>query len=453
MSRMRLALLATAVGLSSAVAVIAATAPGTAEASLIVKYRCVGGVAGDLGVEVEAAMTPKVSAGPTLAVNWALTYNGTRRFGSPGYFAPGSLLNLEGTVDITGAWDGQLRPKGGTEQKALEPGTFLDAPSGLSDSGSVVRSGKIRLKPTGLAVKFTPAAGEVMVNNHKPTIDYTGSWWRENTEEEFADHLNDLHKTTTKDAVAKFTFTGTQVAYIGRRERGLSPVRVLLDGQPITDPLVEPGKDSSGVEMVGTKTKEVLWESPVLEYKQHTIEVINTDDKPAYVDAFRVKTGQITTPPVHNQAICTPIGEVNSIEIDVAGSSPSPTSTATSPSPTPSDTDDPDPDPDPDPDDSPSSPGQQQPNINAPDHVIVPYGGRQSTTTGSPTAVPTTTKYVKAQVRKVPKGGVASGEAPVPSREPYFLMAGGALLLVGSSTAGGLMMRRRRAAQAKEVSA
>ncbi|GAA4095098.1 hypothetical protein [Nonomuraea soli] len=456
MSRMRLALLASAVGLSSAVAVIAVSGPAVADTSLIVKYHCVGGVAGALGVDVEAAVTPKVEPGPKLRIDWALTYLGQRRFGSPGYFAAGSQLNLQGTVNLTGAWNGELRPASTTAQDALKPGDFLKAPAGLSDAGSIEKTGTIRITPTGLAVRFTPAEGEVMVNNNEaPPVKYTGTWWHKGPQRGIEDHLNDVQETATKDASAKLTFVGTQVTYVGRRAPGLSPIKVLLDGQPVTDPLVEPGKDESGEPMTGTTAKQDLWTSPELEYGEHTIEVINTQDGTAFLDAFRVKTGKVLNPPQHDEATCTPIGTVNSIDITVTGASPSPTSTPTgtgTPTSTPTST-------------ATSTPtstatttppttGGRNPNIQAPEHVIVNHGGRESTSTGTPTptAGPTATKYVKAQVRKVPTGGVASGEAPETPLEPYLLLGGGAMLLF-SSTAGGLMLRRRRAAQAKEVSA
>ncbi|GAA2309180.1 hypothetical protein GCM10010149_69170 [Nonomuraea roseoviolacea subsp. roseoviolacea] len=451
MNRWRKALIGATVGMAASAAFVAASHPGQAEASLVAKYLCTGGVAGDSGgVLLEASVTPRLTTGGMLDVGWSIRYLSTKKFGSPGFFPAGSTLNLEGVVDISGAWSGQLRPKGSQDQAELVPGDYLKLPSGLSDAGSVQRPGTIRVKPAGLVVRFKPAKGEVMVNDNK-LVTYTGDWNHHQTPEEYADHIYDLHSTTTKDGIAKLQFKGTQVAYIGRREPGLGPVRILLDGQTVTDPVVEPDKDRNGVPMTGTKSKEVLWESPELEYGPHTIEVVNVEAKPAHVDAFRVATGEITEPPSHNEAACALQGDPGAIDVTVPGASPTQTtsqspSTTASPSVSPSVT----------PTHTPTTPNpnQSSPYSHTPgtSHVSVVTGGVRTATataTVTPTRSPkaTTTRYVKAQVAKTPKGGVDTGEAPEPASSSYGLIAGGSLLLMGSAT-GGLLLRRRQAVHA-----
>ncbi|MET7459347.1 hypothetical protein [Nonomuraea sp. NPDC005501] len=448
MNRWRKALIAATVGMAASAAFVVASQPGQAETSLVAKYFCTGGVAGSSGgVQLEALVTPRLTSAGMLDVGWSIKYLGGKQFGSPGFFPKGSTLNLEGTVDITGAWDGQLRPKGSQDQAELVPGDFLKLPSGLSDAGSVQRSGTIRVKPAGLVVRFKPAKGEVTVNDNK-LVTYSSDWYHHQTSEEYADHIYDLHTTTQKDGIAKLEFKGTKVAYIGRREPGLGPVRILLDGNTVTDPVVEPDKDRNGVPMTGTRSKEVLWESPELEYGPHTIEVLNVEAKTAHVDAFRVTTGEITEPPSHNEATCTLQGDPGAIEVNVPGATPtqsnSPsTSPSTSQTPTRTPTTPGTPDP------TNSSPYSHTP---GPSHVSVVTGGvRTATATATVTPTrspkPTTTKYVKAQVAKTPKGGVDTGEAPEPASSSYGLIAGGSLLLMGSAT-GGLLLRRRQAAHA-----
>ncbi|MFD1537358.1 hypothetical protein [Nonomuraea guangzhouensis] len=443
MSRWRKALIAASVGMAASAAFVVTSTPGEAESSLVAKYLCTGGVAGS-SVQLEATITPRLTEGGMLNVGWALKYQGTRRFGSPGFFPAGSTLNLEGVVDISGAWTGQLRPKGSKDQADLVPGDQLVLPEGLSDAGSVQRSGTVRVKPGALVVRFKPAEGEVMVNNHKSVISYTSDWSRIHTEEEFGDHLYDLHKTTTKDGVAKLSFIGTQVAYISRRERDLSDVQVRLDGDTVTDGLVEPGKDRSGTEMTGTEAQEVLWESPVLDYGPHTIEVVNTEARTAYVDAFKVTTGDLDEPPTHNQATCTLQGDPGAIEVTVPGATPnSPTPTPT-PTPTPPTST---PTTKPSGSATPSStPTVSYPNVNPgiDRNLVSVVPGGVSTSTATPKPTTTKTKYVKAQVAKTPKGGVDSGVAPEPGRGSYGLIAGGSMLLMGSVT-GGLLLRRRKA--------
>ncbi|MFI9559843.1 hypothetical protein [Nonomuraea endophytica] len=436
-------MVASSVGLAASAAfVVGLSAPSQAD-TLVATYRCTGGVAGSIPVELEAGITPKINSAGQLEVGWSLKYLGDRRFGSPGYFAKGSLLNLEGVVEITGAWDGQLRPKGGKEQAALVPGDQLVVPEGLSDAGSVQRPGTVRVVPGALVVRFTPAQGEVMVNNNRPAIEYTGGWSRITTEEEFGDHLNDLHTTTAVNEVAKLAFTGTQVEYIGRRERDLSPIQIRIDGQPITDPLVEPGKDVNGTPMTGTKAKEVLWKSPEMAYKQHTIEVENTAAGRAYLDAFKVITGALPSPPKHHEATCALVSGGGGIDVVVPGAPSSPPPTTPTPTGTPTGTNSPT-----------NTPTTTPPNNNGdnrdPWHVgVVP--GAVNTATTRASATPTTTRFIKAQVVKTPKGGVDTGEAPAEATGgPYGLIAGGSALLLVSAT-GGLLVRRRRAEHAGGV--
>ncbi|MEV1167043.1 hypothetical protein [Nonomuraea sp. NPDC049784] len=449
MSRWRKAWIAASVGVAASAALVGTfSIPSQAEASLVANYRCTGGIAG-AGVELEARMTPQVEAGGLMNVRWDMSYKtGGREFGSPGFFPAGSSLDLEGVVDISGAWNGQLRPRGGKDQPELVPGQYLDLPEGLSDQGSISRSGKIRFKPGELFVRFTPAEGEVMVNN-KTNVEYTSGWEWEYTAEEYGDHLNDVQKTSSQGEIAKLQFIGTQVAYIGRRAPGLGPIRVILDGHTVTDPLVEPGKDRSGKPVIGTETKVVLWESPTkLNYGPHTIEIVNVEDKPAYLDAFRVTTGDVEEPPIYNQATCALQGDPGAIDITVPGSTP------TSPTPTGTPTDNPPTDNTPT-----NTPTSTPTATNTTPHsgsndgglghvVVLPSATGTSSGSATPkTTGPTATKYYKAQVPKTPKGGVDSGEAPDRQAQPYGLMA--ALVMGGAG--GGLLLRRRRAAHAGGV--
>lgn len=447
MSRWRKVLIAGSVSLAATAAFVAtSTIPGQAESSLVMKYHCTGGIAG-AGVDLEARMTPQIESG-TMNVRWDMKYTSVQRFGSPGFFPEGSSLDLEGTVDVSGAWVGQLRPRGGQPQGELVPGDFLDLPEGLSDNASITRAGNIRFKPGKLTVRFTPAEGEAMVNNSESEVTYTGTWRSRYTGNEYDDYKHDINVTREKDATARLDFVGTQVAYIGRREKDLGPVRVLIDGQHVTDGLVEPGKDRSGNPMTGTETQQVLWTSPPLKYGPHWIEVINTEDKRAYVDAFQVTTSGISEPPEYGEATCELQGDPGAIDVNVPG-------------PTTDPTDDPTEDPTEDPTDEPTDPGEDPNDPNDPgqdgdnndvgtigEHVrVVPQAS--SSTSSSPTSTgPTATKYYRAQVAKTPSGGVETGVAPdEDDRPPYGLMATGMVVVAGSA-GGGLLLRRRRAAHA-----
>ncbi|MEV0349254.1 hypothetical protein AB0H88_26050 [Nonomuraea sp. NPDC050680] len=451
MNRWSKAFIAASVGMAASAAFVVSSPSGSAESSLVAKYLCTGGVAG-AGVQLEATITPRIAAGGMLDVGWALKYQGLHRFGSPGFFEAGSTLNLEGVVDITGAWNGQLRPKGSKDQDELVPGDQLVLPDGLSDAGLVKRTGTIRVRPGGLVVRFQPAEGEVMINNHK-SVTYSSGWHRINTEKEFGDYLYDLHTTDQQGESAKLSFSGTQVTYIGRRDRDLGDVRVLLDGDTVTDGLVKPSKDRDGSDMTGSRAQEDLWKSPVLAYGPHTIEIINTESKVANVDAFRVSTANLDEPPTHDQALCTLQNDPGAIDVTVPGATPtsptptSPSPTVTTPTPT---------GPGGSPTPGPTTPTPTLPHNNPPgtnDGLVSVIPGTVRTSPSTATPKPTTTKttYVKAQVAKTPKGGVDSGEAPEPpGGGSYGLIAGGSMLLMGSAT-GGLLLRRRKAEHAGGV--
>ncbi|TDC01089.1 hypothetical protein E1267_32915 [Nonomuraea longispora] len=447
MSRWRKALIAASVGAAASTAfVVTSSIPGQAEASLVATYHCEGGIAG-AGVDIEARITPQIEAGGLMNVRWGISYkNQLQRFGSPGYFPEGSSLDIEGTVDISGAWVGQLRPRGGQEQAELVPGDFLELPEGLSDQGSIGRSGTVRFKPGAMTVRFTPAEGEVMVND-KTNVQYSTGWAPEHSDDPLDDYRHDVHKTSSRGEIAKLQFVGTKVAYIGRRAPGLGDVRVFVDGETITDPLVEPGKDRSGNEMTGTETQEVLWESTQLDYGLHTIRVRTAEDKDAYVDAFRVTISDIAEPPEHDRATCELQGDPGAIDVTVPGPTDDPSDPPTD---DPGDEDPGDEDPGDDPSEDPTDEDSTPPGGDSigGDHVAVVPTGSSSGSSTPKSSKPTATRYVRAQVPKTPKGGVDSGEAPIAGEGPPLgLMTSGAVLVVGS-VGGGLLLRRRRAAHA-----
>ncbi|MFD0467803.1 hypothetical protein ACFQ0B_05435 [Nonomuraea thailandensis] len=421
MSRWHKAFIAASLGMAATAGlVVTSSIPSQAATSLVINYRCTGGVAGS-GVELEARMTPQVQAG-RMDVRWDISYtDDLQRFGSPGFFPAGSSLHLEGVVDISGAWNGQLKPRGGKTQQQLVPGDYLELPEGLSDGAALDRAGTIRFRPGGLNLKFTPAEGDVKINGNDPRIQYEGTWNQVYTAPTYSDYLSDIQKTDGLHAKASFEFIGTKVAYIGRREQNLSKIQVLIDGEPATPEFVEPGKDTSGNDMTGTKSQEVLWTSPQRSYGPHTIQIVNTEGKVAYLDAFQVITGDIPEPPEYDKATCTMLGSPGAIDVVVPGSSPTGTGTQTpTDDPTDPPTDDPnDPDPnDPDPNDPDPDPDDNDVDSHATIggdfvQVVTPSGTATATATVTPKSTgPTATKYYRAQVANTPSGGVDTGVAP-----------------------------------------
>ncbi|MFI6501910.1 hypothetical protein [Nonomuraea typhae] len=385
-------------------------------------------------------MEPKI-AGGMLDIGWRIAYQGNARFGSPGFFEAGSELSLHAEVDLTGAWNGVLRPEGAKTQDELKPGDTLELPDGLSDSATLKKPGTIGIKPGALHVRFTPAQSEVTVNNHDPRITYTAGWTHEYTGGR-GDYDNNLHQTETQGDKATFTFVGTGVEYIGRREEGLGRVRVTLDGNPTTPQDVDP--NTTGPRE--TQQKLWSWTSSPVDYREHVLEITNVENKRAFLDAIKVITAKVDAPPERDKATCTRISGDDYLEIVVPGA---PTDTPTTPTPSKSPTTDPPPG------NPPPGNGGGNDNGNNNANPLVPVGpGRVSVNTSTPraSASPTTTRYVKAaaQVLKTPKGGVETGEAPEGSGRPYALIGGGIALLLLSAT-GGLMVRRRRASHAGGV--
>lgn len=423
---------------ASAVFVATSSIPGQAESSLVANYHCAGGIAGT-GVDLEARMTPQVEAGQ-MDVRWDISYESVQKFGSPGFFPEGSSLHLEGLVDISGAWNGQLRPRGDKSQAELVPGDYLELPEGLSDGARLTRTGTIRFKPAALTIKFTPAEGEVMVNNNETSkINYGGNWNTIYTAPTYDDYLSDVQKATDVNASATLEFIGTKVAYISRREQDLTPIKVLLDGEEVTSGLVYPGQDGSGHDMTGTETQQELWESPQLTYGPHTVQIMNTANGTAYLDAFRVLTGDVPEPPEHEKAVCALQGNPGAIDVTVPGTTQSPTVGPTTVDPTDDPTDDPDDD---------TSPTATTTTTDSLGNIVVVVPQGTSSTSSTPKSTgPTATKYYRAQVAKTPSGGVETGVAPDEDRHPYGLMAGGMAVVMGSA-GGGLLARRRRAAHA-----
>ncbi|MEV4892866.1 hypothetical protein AB0K48_26140 [Nonomuraea sp. NPDC055795] len=371
-------------------------------------------------------------------MNWRVAYDGDTRFGSPGFFDEGSELSLHGKVDLTGAWNGELRPEGAKAQAELTPGDPLELPEGLSKSAALTEGGKVRIKPGPMEVRFTPALSEVMVNNKDPLIDYTSDWAHKYTGAE-GDHLSDLQETTTAGGKATFKFVGTGVEYIARREENLGKIQVLLDDRPVTPQQLDPS--TTGPRQ--TQQKLWSWSSAPVDYREHKLEIVNVEGKKAYVDAIKVITGKVAAAPERDKAACRRTSGPDTLDIVIPGTgtpTPTPTGTGTPTSTTtitPTGT---------------STPTTTPPNNNGdnnqdPWHVgVVPGAVKTPTTRAS--ASPTTTRFIKAQVVKTPKGGVDTGEEPVEATGgPYGLIAGGSALLLVSAT-GGLLVRRRRAAHA-----
>ncbi|MFE3447780.1 hypothetical protein ACFXJ8_02500 [Nonomuraea sp. NPDC059194] len=436
---------------------------------MVIDYECEGANGYSIAkykpirLRTQLTFATDLIVGGALDLKWSLAYR-DGWFSSPGFYAEGAQMNVLGNVQVTGAWQGILQPTGTNVIKdKLRADDQLPLLSGIADRNLIDRAGVIRIEPKDIVVDFAPPNGEATVNNGNDednprdhVITYVGGWTEFNDRLSSEHHIhNDFHETSSQGDTAELKFTGTGVQYIGPHDREGGPVKIYLDDvlRAVEDPSRDANDDPVNEVRNGGFT---LWKSPQnLPYGQHTIKIENASDKKAWLDAFRVTTNTAAVPTDFHRATCKIVSAPVSIEVTVKekpGSSPS--STPSTPNPTPTT-------PAPTPTNSTTQPGQNNDNGNhnpgtnndrtTADRLVIVNGNTTTTTTATPTAKPSTgptaTNYVAAQVKKTPFGGVPSGEAPEPSRQPYALMAGGSVLLLGS-VAGGLVMRRRRAAHA-----
>ncbi|MER6205818.1 glycosyl hydrolase family 95 catalytic domain-containing protein [Streptomyces sp. NPDC001642] len=116
-----------------------------------------------------------------------------------------------------------------------------------------------------------------MVNNTQLTYD---SNWHATSARGYGDYNDDTHHSTTVNAVAQYTFTGTGVAYLSERNGDMGPVDVYLDGalQATVDLKV------SGARQV----QQTVWQRSGLTRGTHTIRIVNRSTSVGMVDALRI---------------------------------------------------------------------------------------------------------------------------------------------------------------------
>ncbi|MFF4198631.1 hypothetical protein [Nonomuraea sp. NPDC001831] len=470
MSRWRKSLLAASIASVAAVGVVAL--PGVpasaAPADLDVQYECVPSGAdsivrhGPVRLNTHLTFATDLVVGDPLNFTWKLDYADHGRLQSPGYFAPGANVHATGNVELTSSWQGILQPKGSVEQKGkLRPDGELSLPESLNDPGLIDKVGTIKVTPKDIELDFTPPDGTVVANDgnesDNPTdmkVNYGPGWTSIDDRPGSENHVhNDLHETNDLGAWAELSFTGTGVEYIGPHDKDAGPVDIYIDGSKVATEDPSRSDDDLPVndDLDGGFT---IWKSPELKYGKHTIRIVNASSKPAWLDAFKVSTNTAKIPTGYHGAKCKLVGGPVSVTVtvrDKSGPTNSQTPTTPDPSKTPTTSSTPTRTPTgtSTATSTPTRHHSQPTPTNGLGHVVVvPAVTGTSTSTATPTATgPTATAYVRAQVAKIPKGGVDTGEAPDEPDRPYGLMASGAMLLMGSA-GGGLVLRRRRAAHA-----
>ncbi|MEV0967086.1 hypothetical protein [Microtetraspora glauca] len=466
---------ASVLGLAGAAAIVVPSmSAGASTAELVVDYACTGGVAGTgsgvVNLRTKVTIPTTLNVGDPLNIGWDLNYKDVTRFGAPALLPNGGKIEVTGNVQLSGAWEGVLKPMGNVDQEApLVKGSPLKLPEGISDFAHTDRVGVVKVTPRKLFVDFRPPASEIMVNDDDPGITYSADWDDHNDQlSQNNDYHLDLHRTTKAGAWASYTFTGTGVEYVAQKDQRAGPVDIFIDGVAGTPPRIDPSKNDDGTQVNdANKGGQTLWRFRGLPYGQHTITVTNVEDgKWGQLDAFRVITRELVNPPKEYRAECNLVSAPVSVNVNIGEGGTAPTSPGGSQSADPSDSGNPSGSPSTSP--SATASGSTTPtpgNSSSP-----PTTGNGSTSTptdskltsvvvlGSPTPTATTTITLPAttptaaQVKVTPKGGAQTGEAPETSRASAALLIGSGGAMVIGGVFSGIVLLRRRAAHANDRS-
>jgi hypothetical protein len=121
------------------------------------------------------------------------------------------------------------------------------------------------------------ASGGGLVNDTEGTYD---SNWHLTTNRGYGDYNDDTHHSTTVNAAASYTFTGTGIEYLAERNGDMGTVDVYLDNtfQATVD------LHATGARQV----QQVVWQKSGLARAQHTIRIVNRSTSVGMIDAYRV---------------------------------------------------------------------------------------------------------------------------------------------------------------------
>ncbi|MGI5485784.1 hypothetical protein [Microtetraspora malaysiensis] len=469
---------ASVLGLAGAAAIVVPSlSAGASTAELVVDYACTDGIAqsgsGTVHLRTKVTIPTVVNVGDPLNVGWELNYRDVTRFGAPARLPEGGKIEVTGNIQLTGAWEGVLKPKGSVDQpEAMVKGSPLNLPEGISDFAHIDRAGTLKVTPRKLFVDFRPPASEVMVNDDDPAILYSDGWQDLNDQNsQNNDHHLDLHRTTSAGKWAQFTFTGTGVEYVAQKDQRAGPVDILIDGQPGSPPRIDPSKNDDGTTVNdANKGGQTLWRFRGLPYGEHKVEIRSVEDgKWTQLDAFRVITRELVNPPKEYRAECNLVSTPVSVNVTISDPATGQPSPGGSNSGDPSSTSNPSGEPSSNPSGEPSgpvtSPGGSTPTptpSKSPGGSPSPTPSQSKLTSvvviGSPTPTITTTITLPAstptspQVKVTPKGGAQTGEAPETSRASAAVLIGSGGAMVFGGVFSGVVLLRRRAAHANDRS-
>jgi alpha-L-fucosidase 2 len=140
-------------------------------------------------------------------------------------------------------------------------------------------------------------------------LTYDANWFL-TTGRGYGDYNDDTHHSTTVNAAASYTFTGTGVDYLSERNSDMGNVDVYIDNVFQTNVNLF----TSGARQV----QQVVYSKTGLASGTHTIRIVNKTTSVGMVDALRITTGGTTT------AGSSLMAQINSryVSADNAGANP-----------------------------------------------------------------------------------------------------------------------------------
>ncbi|MDX3077002.1 glycosyl hydrolase family 95 catalytic domain-containing protein [Streptomyces sp. MI02-7b] len=231
----------------------------------------------------------------TLLAKGGFTVSSEREAGEVKYIGIKSLYG--NTTRIVNPWGSQqvrVRDVSGGTTVLTTSATEFDLPTAagkvyvvertakpLSSYASVrltgsVNQGEKALSGTTSTLGLAQTANP-MVNDTQLTYD---SNWYPTSGRGYGDYNDDTHHSTTVNAVAQYTFTGTGVAYLSERNGDMGPVDVYLDGafQSTVDLRVSGARQA----------QQTVWQRSGLTRGSHTIRIVNRSTSVGMVDALRI---------------------------------------------------------------------------------------------------------------------------------------------------------------------
>ncbi|GIF76352.1 glycosyl hydrolase family 95 catalytic domain-containing protein [Asanoa siamensis] len=161
-------------------------------------------------------------------------------------------------------------------ERVAKPLTSYSATTLTGTANQGVKS----LSGTASTFGLGPAGQGGLVNNTDLTY---GPNWHLTTARGYGDYNDDTHHSTTVNAEASYTFTGTGVEYLSERFSDMGNVDVYLDGA---------FQANVNLNVSGARqAQQVVWSRTGLTNGQHTIRIVNKTTSVGMIDALRILTG------------------------------------------------------------------------------------------------------------------------------------------------------------------